>query len=105
MKLRSTRRLGCLCFLLLMAGKDTVTGQVADAPTRGLPTRGLADAAKTTKTKHAVAGGIRELSSPRLVQYASCLVRELTSPRDAQSASRPVRELAIRELAYPRVVQ
>jgi len=29
----------------------------------------------------------------------------LSSPRDVQSASRPVRELAIRELAYPRVVQ
>jgi len=28
-----------------------------------------------------------------------------SSPRDVQSASRPVRELAIRELAYPRVVQ
>ena len=47
-----------------------------------------------------VADGIRELSSPRLVQYASYLVRELTSPRDVQSASCPVRELA-----YPRVVQ
>jgi len=29
-------------------------------------TRGLADAAKRTKTKHAVAGGIRELSSNRM---------------------------------------
>ena len=47
-----------------------------------------------------VAGGIRELSSPRLVQYASCLVRELTSPWDVQSASRPVRELA-----YLQIVQ
>jgi len=32
-------------------------------------------------------------------------IRELTSPRDVQSASRPVRELAIHELAYQRVVQ
>jgi len=32
-------------------------------------------------------------------------VRELSSPRVDQSASCPVRELAIRELAYPRVVQ
>ena len=31
--------------------------------------------------------GNRELSSPRLVQSASCLVRKLTSPRDVQSAS------------------
>ena len=48
---------------------------------------------------------VRELSSQRLVQYASCLVSELTSPRDVQSASRPVRELAIRDLAYPCIVQ
>jgi len=32
-------------------------------------------------------------------------VRELSSPRVDQSARCPVRELAIRELAYPRVVQ
>ena len=32
--------------------------------------------------------------SPRLVQYASCLVRELTSPRDVQSASWRIRELS-----------
>jgi len=44
---------------------------------------------------------------PRLVQYryVSCLDHELTSPQDVHYASRPVRELAIRELAYPRVVQ
>jgi len=47
-----------------------------------------------------VAGGIRELSSPRLVQPVSCPVHESTSLRDVQSASRPVRELV-----YPRVVQ
>jgi len=58
-------------------------------------TRGLADSAKRTKTKHG--------ESP--VASASCLVRELTSPRDVQSANPPVRELTIRELAYPRVVQ
>jgi len=83
-----------------------VTGQLADMPTRGLDisrtgqladwsprglvnsqtgqvadwtTRGLADAAKRTKTKHA--------KSP--VASTSC----------------PVRKLAIRELAYPQVVQ
>ena len=71
----------------------TVTGQLADTPTRGLPTggldisrtgqladwttRSLADAAKRTKTKHAkssVASGscpVREMSSPRVVQSAS----------------------------------
>ena len=32
-------------------------------------------------------------------------MRELSSPRVDQSARCPVRELAIRELAYPRVVQ
>jgi len=40
-------------------------------------------------------GGIRELT----------IVRELSSLRVEQSARCPVRELAIRELAYPRVVQ
>ena len=32
-------------------------------------------------------------------------MRELSSPRVDQSASCPVRQLAIHELAYPRVVQ
>ena len=73
-----------------------VTGQLADTPTRGLPTRGLdisrigqladwttrglADAAKRTKTKHA--------KSP--VASASCPVRESSSPRVGVSASCPV---------------
>jgi len=76
-----------------------VTGQLVDTPTCRLDisrtgqladwtTRGLADAAKRTKTKHA--------KSP--VASASCPVRELTSPQDVQSASHPVRKLAIREL-------
>jgi len=47
----------------------TVTGQVADWTTRG-----LADAAKRTKTKHA--------KSP--VAFASCPVRELAYPRVVQ---------------------
>jgi len=55
---------------------------------------------KTTTTT----SNIRELSSPRLVQSASWLVRKLSSPLVDQSARCPVRELAIRELAYPRVV-
>jgi len=42
---------------------------------------------------------------PRDVQSATCPVRELSSPRVDQSARCPRRELAIRELAYPRVVQ
>ena len=58
--------------------KEAVTGQLA-----------VSHAAKKENLAHKVADGIRELSSPRL----------------DQSASRPVRELAIRELAYPRVVQ
>jgi len=69
-----------------------VTGQLADTPTRGLPTRGLdisqlvnsrtgqatdwttrglADAAKRTKTKHAKS----------LVASASCPVRDFSSTR------------------------
>jgi len=47
----------------------------------------------------------RELSSPLLVQSTSWLVCELSSPRVDQSARCPVHELAIRKLAYPRVVQ
>ena len=46
--------------------------------------RGLADAAKRTKTKHA--------KSP--VAFASCPVRELSSPRVDQSARCPVRKLS-----------
>ena len=88
-----------------------VTGQLADTPTRGLPTRGLDDSwtgqlADATRYFACLVFVLLAASaSPRLVQYTSCLVRELTSPRDVQSTSRPVRELAIRELAYPRVVQ
>ena len=59
------------------------------------------------KTASTTVGGIRETASrglynsPRVVQSATCPVRQLTShePRC------PIRELAIRELAYPRVVQ
>ena len=40
-----------------------------------------------------------------ICETASCPVRDLSSPRVDQSARCPVRELAIRELAYPRVVQ
>ena len=40
-----------------------------------------------------------------LATFASCPVRDLSSPRVDQSARCSVRELAIRELAYPRVVQ
>jgi len=64
--------------------------------TRGLPTRGL-DNSRSHRWRQnnenyarKVAGGIRELSSPRLVQYTSCLVRESTSPRVGVSASCPV---------------
>ena len=101
---------------ILRCVRNLVTGQLADCQladwsTRGLDnsrtsqladwtTRGLADAAK--KGKLSTQSRRRH---PRVVQSASCLVRELTSPRDVQSATRPVRELAIRELAYPRVVQ
>jgi len=85
-------------------------------PTRRLPTRGLDDSRTgqladwTTRECHRRLCVLsfpfwrhlrdRELSSPRLVQSASCLVLELSSPRVDQSARCPVRELA-----YPRVVQ
>jgi len=91
----------------------TVAGQLADTPTRGLPTCGLDDSqtghladwstrgldkSRTGQLADATCDCVlsfrffghswdRELSSPQLVQSASCLVRELTSPRDVQSAS------------------
>ena len=46
----------------------------------------------------------RELSSPRLVQYASCLVREMSSPRVVQSASWQSESWRIRELSSYRSV-
>ena len=74
-----------------------VTGQLADTPTRGLPTRGL-DKSRTGQLADATgdfvclvfvllaASGDRELSSPRLVQSASWQsaswrIRELSSNR------------------------
>ena len=92
------------------------TGHLADWSTRGLEnsctsqlmdwtSRGL----DNSRSRRCCQTGKLSMQSrrwhPRVVQSASCLVRELTSPRDVQSASHPVRELAIRELAYPRVVQ
>jgi len=76
--------------------------ELADTPTRGLPTRVL-DKSRTEQLADAIGdfaclvflfGGISET--------ASCPVRD---PRVDQPARCPVRELAIRELAYPRVVQ
>jgi len=79
-----------------------ITGQLADSPTRGLPTRGL-DISRTSQLgdwrsrgldnsrsrewpknenyARKVAGGIRELSSPRVVESASWRIRELSSNR------------------------
>jgi len=90
--------------------KNWVTGQLADTPTRGLPTHGLDDS-RTGQLVDATGNFaclvfvlLAASASPRVVQSASWLVRklsvvrELTSPRDA-------RELEIRKLAYQRVVQ
>jgi len=57
-----------------------VTGQLADTPTLGLPTRGL----DNLRTGQLAACPVRELSSPRVVQSASwqstsCRIRELSS--------------------------
>jgi len=104
-----------------------VTGQLADMPTRGLPTRGLVISRLVNSwTRQLAHWTTRALDKSRTGQLAvsqmppkewklsmqspvvsaSCTVcdlsstrvRELTSTRDVQSASRPVRELA-----YPRV--
>jgi len=66
-----------------------VTGQLADTPTRGLPTRGLDDS-RTGQLADAIGD-------------FACLV--FLFDGICETASCPVRELAIRELAYPRVVQ
>jgi len=47
----------------------------------------------------------RKLSSPRLVQSASCLVCELASPRDVQSASWQSASWHIRELSNYLILQ
>ena len=74
-----------------------VTGQLADTPTRGLPTRGLDDS-QTRQLAYWTSRGLDNSRSrrccqkgklstqsrrwhPRLVQYASCLVCESSSPR------------------------
>jgi len=96
-----------------------VTGQLADTPTRGLPTRRLDD----SQTGHLADWSTRGLDSSRTGQVADwttrgchqrlCVLsffvwrhvwdRELSSPRLVQSASWLVRELSSRELTSPRV--
>ena len=103
-----------------MKASGWVTGQLADTPTRGLPTRGLVN----SRTGHLADWSTRGLDNsrtgqvpdwttrgchrrlcvlsfarPRVVQSSSWLVRELSSPQVDQSARCPVRELAIRELS------
>ena len=76
------------------------TGHLADWSTRVLDksrTVQLADAIGDFACSVFAFGGVCET--------ASCPARDLSSPRVDQSAKCPVRELAIRELAYPRVVQ
>jgi len=70
-----------------------VTGQLVHCQLADWTTRGLADAAKRTKTKHA--------KSP--VTSAICPVRELAYPRVVQCASRPVRELSSPRVGNPRL--
>ena len=72
-----------------------VTGQLADTPTRGLPTRGLDDSRIGHLADWSTRGCNRRL----------CVLSFPARPRVVQSATCPVCELAIRELAYPRVVQ
>jgi len=88
----------------------SVTGQLADTPTRGFPTRGLvnsrtgqvtdwptrslSDAARRTKTKH----------SKSLVASASCPVCNLSSTRVIQSMSWQSVSWRIRKLSSYRCI-
>jgi len=97
---------GCRCGDLWMTYSvddkriGQVTGQLADTPTRGLPTRGL-DKSQTRQLadwqmppKERKPRTQSRRWHPRVVQSAICPVRELTSPRVVQSASWRIRELS-----------
>jgi len=85
-----------------------VTGQLADSPTRGLPTRGLDKSRTGQLAVSRMAKKTRKLRTqsrrwhPRVVQSATCPVRELSSPRDVQSASWQSASWRIRELSSNR---
>ena len=82
-----------------------VTGQLADTPTRGLPTRGLDKSRTGQLAVSQMPPKERKLSTqsrrwhPRAVQAATCPVLELTSPRVVQSASWQSASWRIRELS------
>jgi len=77
-----------------------VTGQRADTPTHGLPTRVLDEswtghlAGATGDFTCLVFVLLAPSARPRVVQSASWLVHELTSPQDVQSSSWRIRELS-----------
>ena len=96
-----------------------VTGQLADTPTRGLPTRGL-DNSRTSQLADWTSRGLDNLRSrrcrqkrklstqsrrwhPRVLQSATCPVHELSSPRVDQSARCPVRESSSPRVGNPRL--
>jgi len=95
-----------------------VTGQLADTPTRGLPTRGL-DISRTGQLADWTSRGLDNLRSrmpPKRktklakspMASAGCPVRdlsssELSSPRVDQSARCPVRESSSPRVGNPRV--
>jgi len=96
----------------------TVTGQLEDTPTRGLPTRGLDD----SRTGHLADWSTRGLDNSRTGQVADWTIRgchrrlcvlsfpfwrhlrdrELSSRRVDQSARCPVRELSRYQLTHVR---
>ena len=87
----------------------TVTGQLADTSTRGLPTRGLDKSRTGQLAVSQMPPKEQKLSiqsrrwHPRVVQSATCPVRELSSPRVDQSARCPVRESSSPRVGNPRV--
>ena len=71
----------------VVLGYPVVTGQLADTPTRGLPTRGLVNS-RTRQLADATGDFaclvfvlLAASARPRVVQSATCPVREMSSPR------------------------
>jgi len=94
---------GLLGIVSLEMTMKRVTGQLADTPTRRLPTRGLDNSRSEMPPKERKLSTQSRQWHPRVVQSATCPVRELSSPRVDQSARCPVSESFSPRVGNPRV--